>query len=359
MEGTMKAQVFYEPEKMRLEEVEIPRVKANEVLVRVKACGICGSDVAYYYGKSPLETKDGKGPLILGHEFAGEIVEVGEIAKGLGLFAPGDRVLANPVQQCNACPQCLRRQFNLCKNTQTKGVNTNGAFAEYAVMNYTHVYKIGDHLSYEEACICEPLACAGYGVQKLDVQIGDFVVIFGPGTIGLMMLSEIRARGAGKVAMVGILDYGLEKAREMGADYALNTLDANSPYYCADVTAEISRLTNGDLADKVIVPTAAKSALQSALDVSGRCSNIVYFGLPGEDTVLEVPLLKTLQMDKTINVSWLATSSWDIALKMLDGRKVDAEKLITHRFSLEELEEGIRFMNDNGKPEKIKSIVTF
>lgn len=355
----MKAQVFYEPCAMRLEEVPVPEVGDNQVLVRVRACGVCGSDLAYYYGRSPLETPDGKGPLILGHEFSGDVVKVGKIAREMDLFREGDRVLANPVQNCNACPQCARQQVNLCPNTRTSGVNFNGAYAEYALVSYTHLHKISDDISYEEAALCEPLACACYGVKKLDVKLGDFVVIFGPGTLGLMMLKLIRASGAGKICMVGILDYGLEQALKMGADYVINTLDSNSPHYAGDVVARIAELSGGEMADRVIVPTAAKSALQGALEVSGRGANIVYFGLPGEDTVLEVPLLRTLQMDKRINVSWLAPFTWDTAMKMLREHVVTAEEFVTHRFRLEELEEAIAFMSDNSKPEKIKAMILY
>ena len=357
MKETMKAQVFHAPFDLRLEEVPVPQPAENQVLIKVRACGVCGSDLAYYAGKSPLDTADGNGPLILGHEFSGEIVKVGKLAADLDLFREGDRVLVNPVQNCNACPQCRRKQVNMCKNTRVAGTSVNGAFAEYVAVNYTHVYKMPDTMSFECAALCEPLACASYGIKKLNVQLGDFVVIFGPGTIGLMQLKMIRAQGAGKIAMVGILDYGLNKALEMGADYAINTMDKNSPYYTDDVAAKISELTGGEMADKVIVPTAAKSALQGALDVSGRCANIVYFGLPGEQTVLEVPLLTTLKNDKTINVSWLAPFTWDTAIKALRDELVTAEAFVTHRFRLEQLKEAIEFMMDNSQTEKIKAMV--
>jgi len=357
MKDTMKAQVFYEPSVMRQELRPIPQIAADELLIRVRAVGVCGSDVAYFFGRSPLETPNGQGPLILGHGFAGEGVAVGAIPGGLGLFEPGDRVLANPVQNCNACPQCARSQANLCAHVRTKGVSTDGAFAEYTTLRYTHAHKFADNVSFEQAALCEPLACACYGVQKLDVQIGDSVVIFGPGAIGLMMLRLIKARGAGTVAMVGVLDFGLEKALALGADAVYNTADVSSKYYAPDIVQAISDLTEGELANRVIVPTAAKAALQGALQVSGRKSNIVYFGLPGEDTVLEVPLLDTLVKDKSINVSWLAPFTWDAALKALRGGVVDTDALITHRFPLGRLEEAIRLIDDNARPDKIKAII--
>lgn len=359
MNGKMKAQMFYQPQEMSLVEVDIPQVAPNEVLLKVKACGICGSDVAYFFGRSPLETENGKGPLILGHEFAGEIVEMGEMAQSSSSFKVGDRVMANPVQECGACKYCARTQVNLCENKRVKGVSIHGAFAEYVTMPYTHIFAIPQGISYQEAALCEPLACGTNAVNTLDVKLGDFVVVYGPGAIGLMQMQLIRARGAGKIAMVGILDYGLEKALSLGADYVFNTLDTSSPYYCADLPAEIRKLTDGEMANKVVLPTGAKAALQGALDVAGKKASIVYFGMPDEKMVLEVSLLDFLVNNRSILTSWQAPFTWDTARSALKNGNIDMKALITHTFALEELEKGIRFMDDPAYPEKIKSVVVF
>jgi len=359
MKGKMKTQVFYTPEVMKLEQVDIPQVKEDEVLLKVKACGICGSDVAYYFGRSPLETSNGSGPLILGHEFSGEIVEMGNLAMGNGSFEIGNRVMANPVQECSACKYCARTFVNLCENKRVKGVSVNGAFAEYVTMPYTHIFKVPDGTSYAEAALCEPLACAINAVNTLDVRLGDFVVIYGPGAIGLAQLQLIKARGAGKIAVVGIIDFGLEKALELGADYVFNTADKSSPYFTEDVPAGIHKLTDGEMANRVIVPTAAKPALQGALEVSGNKANIVYFGLPSEKTVLEVPLLDFMTKDKSLLVSWLAPFTWESAVAVLKNKKISVGSLITHTFNLDTLEDGIKFMDDNSQSDKIKSVVLY
>ena len=356
MEGKMRAQVFYEPEVMKMEMIDIPRISANEVLVKIKATGICGSDLSYYYGHSPLGTSDGKGPLVLGHEFSGEVVEVGALPESLGLFKIGDRVTCNPVMQCNACPACAEGKFNICPNSVVPGVTVNGAFAEYCKLNYTHVYKIDDSMSFEDAAIIEPLACGTYGVKKLDVKPGEFVVVFGPGPIGIMMTQLIKASGAGKVAVVGTRDYPLNMAKELGADYIINVKDVSSEYYAEDIVIRISELTKGKLADKVIVPTSSKKALQDALLVSGAGATIVYFGLPGADDKIEIPALATIQSDKTIKFAWLAPLVWPTAISAVANGLVRLDKLITHRFSLEDTEKGIQFMK-NGKGDKLKGII--
>ena len=267
--------------------------------------------------------------------------------------------MGNPVRECGACKYCARAQVNLCVNKLVKGVSVHGAFAEYVTMPYTHIFKVPDGISYIEAALCEPLACGSNAVKKLNVNLGDFVVVFGPGTIGLMMLQLIKASGASKIVMVGILDYGLAKALELGADYVFNTKNESSPYYCDDLSAEISKLTDGEMANKVVVPTSAKSAIQGALEVSGNKANIVYFGLPSETEILEVPLLDFLTSDKSILSSWLAPFTWDSAQNALRSGKIDLESLVTHTFKLEDLIDGIKFMNDTSQSDKIKSVVVF
>ncbi len=214
MTAKMTAQVFYEPEKMELKSVDIPALGPDQILVKVKACGICGSDVAYYYGMSSLETPDGKGPLILGHEFCGVVEDVGAIPEKLGLFQKGDRVVLDPVQYCNACEICKRGMPNLCEKKAVLGVSTDGGFAEYCVSHYTGVHKIPDNVTFDQAALTEPLACATYGVQNMQIHVGDVAVVFGSGVIGGMMLQLIKASGAGKVVMVETLDYRLEIAKE-------------------------------------------------------------------------------------------------------------------------------------------------
>jgi len=341
MRGRMKAWVFYEPGDMRLEEVDIPEVGEDQVLVRVKACGICGSDVAYYFGASSLETPTGKGPLILGHELTGEVVEVGRIPESLGLFKPGDRVVLDPVQYCNTCEVCKRGKVNLCENKKVLGVSINGGFAEYCVSNYTSVHKLPDNVTYEEGALTEPLADAVYAVGKMEISPGDFCVVIGPGPIGIMMVQLIKASGAGRVVLVGTRDYRLQIGLEMGADEAFNVKDRSSPIYTDDLKGEIERLTDGKFADAVVVATGSPEAMELALEISGRSSRIVYFGLPPDTAVIRVPALAQILWDKTIKFSWLSPLTWPTALRLLSTKQVNVDRLITHRYKLEQLKEAL------------------
>jgi L-iditol 2-dehydrogenase len=356
MSTKMKAQVFFEPKKMALEDRPVPKVGSDDVLVRVKACGICGSDVAYFFGASSLETPTGKGPLILGHEFSGEVVEVGETPKKLGLFAPGDRVTVDPVQYCNACRVCKDGQVNLCEKKQVLGVSKDGGFAEYCSSHYTGLHKIPAGVSFEDAAMTEPLACAVHGVQFMSVKPGDTCVVMGPGAIGSMMVQLIKSSGAGKVILVGAKgdDYRLKIGMDAGAHVALNVSEPQSPYYTKDLKAAVSDLTGGLFADAVITPTGAVQAMEAAFDISGRRARIVFFGLPADDAVVRVPALHTIFWEKSVHFSWLAPLTWPTALNAIKGKLVDLGKLRSGIVKLESLEKAITNVRDRvGDPMKV------
>ncbi|MDR3363451.1 MAG: alcohol dehydrogenase catalytic domain-containing protein [Clostridiales Family XIII bacterium] len=352
----MKAVNFYEPLVMKVEEHPIPRIADNEVLVRVKAVGICGSDVSYYYGHSPLDTPDGKGPLYLGHEASGVIAEVGAIPKRMGLFKEGDRVAINPVQQCNACPACMRGEFNVCSHSEVIGVSVNGCFAEYVKVKFTHAYRIPDEVSFESAALSEPLACATHGIFDLDIKLGQAVVVYGLGGIGLMMVQLAKASGAGKVIAVGVRDYGIEKALATGADHAINVRDKNSKYYSGDTAAKVREWNGGELAPRCIVPTSNIDALQDALRVTGPCSTICYFGLPSPEDRLKIDVLGAIQSERTIRFAWLAPLVWDNVFHAVASGQVDLSPIITNKFTLGQTEEGIKYMKES-RDDKIKGLV--
>ena len=355
MAERMKAQVFYEAEKMLLEEIPVPPVTETDILVRVKNVGICGSDISYYYGLSPLDTPTGKGPLVLGHEFTGEIVKVGKVPKQLGLFAQGDRVVVNPVQNCNACYACAGGQTHLCENMSVPGVSTNGAFAEYCLSKYTGLFKLPDNVSYAAGAFTEPLACVVYGMKKLDVEPGQFVAIFGPGPMGQMMVQMARSIGAGKIALIGTRDYRLQIGKKFGADYIFNTSHKQSKYYVENLKEAISQITSGKLAQRAIVPTSSNEAFQEAIKITGNSSIIVHFGLPNQGDVIRVPALSFHTMDKEIRSSWLAPLSWPTAIRSIAEGLVNVEAMVTHTYPLEEAEKAIiNLRNRTDNPMKVQ-----
>jgi len=354
----MKAQVFYEAEKMTLEERPVPEPADTDVLVKVRNVGICGSDISYYYGLSPVDTPTGKGPIILGHEFTGDVVEVGSIPASLGLFNKGDRVVVNPVQHCNACYACAAGETHNCANLNVPGVSADGGFAEFCRSHYTGLFKLPESVSYAAGAFIEPLACAVNAMRKLQIDLGQLVLIFGPGPMGQMMIQMARRWGAGKVALVGTRDYRLEAGKASGADYLFNVSAGDSPHYVKDLKAAISDITGGKLAERVICATSSNEAFELGVEVAAACGIIVHFGLPNEDDVIHIPALSFHTMDKQIRSAWLAPLAWPTAIRAIQEGIVQPEPLVSHTFPLEETEKAIRNVRDRvDDPMKVQIVM--
>ena len=190
-------------------------------------------------------------------------------------------------------------------------------------------------------------------LQNLEITLGDFCVVIGPGPIGLAQAALIKASGAGTLVVVGTRDYRLEIAKKNGADYVFNTKDSKSKYYCADVVKEIDKLTGGKMADRVLVSTSTPAAMELPFKISGRRSNIVFFGLPGDKDVVKVPVLETILWDKRINFSWLAPLTYPKALNAIASGLVDVDSLVTHKFPLKDLKGALeKVKNREGNPVK-------
>jgi L-iditol 2-dehydrogenase len=333
---TMKAQVFYEPEKMALEERPIPEISPEEVLVKVHATGICGSDVAYFFGKSSLGTKTGKGPLILGHELSGTIAKVGKVAAEKGRFQVGDPVVVNPVQSDVNSPWTKRGLSNVDLSTVT-GVSVDGGFAEYCKSHWYWTVKCPKDMDLDLAASTEPLACGLYAVRNARIEKGQFVAVFGPGPIGLMMAQMAKVYGAGKVLLVGTRDGRLEVGKSLGADFIVNTKEERSKHYQPDLAKFIRERNNGELSDRTIVATSSLRAIEQAVATSGKASTVIIFGLPGDKDVHSFPALDCMLKDITIRYSWLAPNTWPEAVDLLHSGKVDVRPIQSFQFRLEDL----------------------
>jgi L-iditol 2-dehydrogenase len=344
----MKAAVFHEPKDLRVEDVPEPEIVDDEVLVEVAACGFCGSDVEYYYGTSPVGTADGRGPLILGHEFSGRVAQVGKLAGAHGL-AEGDRVAVNPIQSCNACTACRAGKPQFCANLSVLGVTTNGGFATYAKTKAAHAYKLPDSLTDEQGAFVEMLSAAVNAVGKADVRPGDFVVVYGPGPVGLSMVQLLKNEGA-RVAMVGTRDYRLALAKELGADFTFKAADG-------PIADQVTAVNDGALADKALVATGSMDANQEALAVTGPGSTVVYMGVTAPDAKVEVPMLTSLIQDKTIRFSLWYPYQWPTTIRILTDSKIDTGKIITHTAALDGIGPAIERVV-NREDDVIKTLVT-
>ncbi len=321
----MKAAVFYEANDLRVEDVPEPTITEDEVLVEVSACGFCGSDVEYYYGKSPVGTATGKGPLVLGHEFSGRVVGLGKLAGAYGL-QEGDRVAVCPIQSCGACNSCRAGKPQFCANLSVLGVTTNGGFAQFAKTKAAHAYKLPDSLTDAQGAFVEMLAAAVNAVHKTAVEPDDFAVIYGPGPVGLSMVQLLRNEGA-RVAIVGTGGYRLDVAKKLGADFVFEAGD--------DLAERVQAANGGKLADRVIVATGSMGANQQALEISGPGSTVVYMAVTGPQDAVQLPMLTSLIQDKTIRFSLWYPFQWPRTIQLLADAKVDTGPIITHSAALD------------------------
>lgn len=332
----MKASVYYGPRDVRLEEVEIPRIEAKELLVKVHVCGVCGTDVKTVLRGHPLI----KPPTVLGHEIAGEIVEVGKDVVG---HMVGERVVVAPYAPDNTCYYCLHGQYTLCSRLYDEKPMPGG-FAEFVKVPPNIVkkgtLKIPKHVSYEEAALTEPLACCLHGVEACHIGEGDSVAIVGDGPIGLMHLQLAKVKGAARILLSGQLDDRLKLARELGADVTINET-------AEDPIKRVAEETENRGADAVIVAVGSITAAEQGLKLARKGGIINLFGgFPGGSELRLDPNLihySEVTVTGTFGFSHITFSK---ALQLISGRNVDVDKLITHRFRLDEILKAIEVSAD-------------
>jgi L-iditol 2-dehydrogenase len=335
----MKAAVLKGPRRIELEEVPTPKLGVNDVLVEVRACGVCGSDIAYYQrGRADVPP-----PIILGHEFSGVIVELGETAKKLGLFKEGDRVVAEPVMACGSCPSCKQGYPNMCERPTVLGVSVNGGMAEYCAVRYDYLHKIPENVSFEEAAFTEPLACALNAIKKLRIVPGASAAVIGPGPIGLMVVQYLKKSGLSPVILMGTRDYRLEMGLKLGADYAINTKERGSKYYSGSPVEKVKELTNGRGVDRVFVATGSVDANQIAVEITAPRGIVVFFGGASYEPTsrVSIPLWEATLGEKEFTFAWLSPFTFPDALNAISKKLVDVKPLITHTFTLNEVGKAI------------------
>ena len=318
--------VYYRNDDIRIEERPIPSIGHGEILMRIEASGICGSDVMEWY-------RSKKAPLVLGHEVAGVVEEVGE---GVKKFKRGDRITAAHHVPCNTCKYCLKGQYSVCDTLRMTNFDPGG-FAEYVRLPPINVdrgtFLLGDGVSFEEGTFAEPLACVLRGQRLAGFRPQDSVLVLGSGISGLLHIMAARALGAKKIIAADISQYRLDAARRMGADEALLS-DKDMP--------EKLKNANGGLgADMVIACTAAPSAINAAFKCADRGGRILFFapGMPGETFLF--PLYELWRDGIDIFFSYAGPPVDTVqALELLRRKRLDVKQMITHRLGLAETGKG-------------------
>lgn len=308
----MQSMLIRRPNDIILSEGEIPKPGPGEVLIKVMASGVCGTDVHIFKGEYL-----GAYPVVPGHEFSGEVVETGREVQRI---KPGERVAVEPNIACDNCPQCLNNRQNFCENWQALGVTLPGGMAQYVVAPQKAVFSIGD-LPYDAGAFVEPLSCVVHGVERAQIRPGDRVAVLGAGPIGCLLLQMSRIQGASHVTMLEINPGRAELARSLGAERVVERLEELEP----------------DAYDLVIDATGALPVMNRTLNFARKGGTVLLFGVPPAGARLEVEAFKIFQKGLKILSSYTSVRNSLQAVRLLKSGQIRVDELISHRLPLGEL----------------------
>lgn len=320
----MKSSVFYSKHTMKIEERPIPEPGVNDVIINVKACGICGTDVHIYEGDKG--SADVTKPTVLGHEFSGIITAVGS---GVSRLKVGDRVTVDPNWYCGNCTPCRDGVVHYCENMLSYGVTLDGGFAEYCAVNEKVVYKLGEHTTYEQGAMVEPLGCCLHGIDMCEIKAGDKVVVIGGGMIGLIMVQLARLEGASKVALLEPVAGKREVGMKMGADVCIDplTTDANQALKAAGF----------DRVNVVIECVGHPKTIEQAIAIAGYKSIVMMFGLTKPDETIPVKPFELFKKEIVLKSSFINPCTHQRALDLIDSGRIDVSTMIYDVCGLGEL----------------------
>lgn len=322
----MKSAVFYGKHQLKLEETDIPAIGENDVLIKVMACGVCGTDVHIYEGdKGAAETNP---PTILGHEFAGIIEKAGRNVKG---FAVGDRVCVDPNQLCGTCYYCRSGIGHYCESMTGIGTTANGGFAQYCAVNVSQVYRLADGTTFEEGAMTEPLACCLHGIDMCEITASSTVMVIGGGMIGLLMVQLAKLAGACNIILLEPVGEKRETGRKLGADLCIDPINE-------DVKA-ILKKEGIHRIQAVIECAGLKSTITQAIELAGNKSVVMMFGLTKPDDEVAVKPFTLFQKEITLKASFINPYTQQRALDLINAKKVDVSSMISECIGLERLEE--------------------
>jgi 2-desacetyl-2-hydroxyethyl bacteriochlorophyllide A dehydrogenase len=339
----MKAALIYAPGDIRIEDIKKPVIRDDEILVRVKACGICGTDLHYYRLGSPAMAKK---PVIPGHEFSGEIVALGSDVEGV---KAGDKIVGTGLRDCGECYWC-RNEMGFCPNPKVPGEGLDGAIAEYVVvpkpMPGALVFPIPEDMDWNEAATIEPLSISCYAVEEAGIKEGEIVAVLGAGMIGLGIIQACKAAGASKVIVSEPSAMRRGLAKKLGADLTLNPLKT-APFEA------VADFTSGRMAGVVFECSGSVTAFSQVSQMISVFGKVMQVGIFEQDLALSSDLAKLLFQFRNMTVRGCGGQRWDKALEHMQAGTIKTDDLVTHVFPLEKTKEAFETQLDSEKAIKV------
>jgi 2-desacetyl-2-hydroxyethyl bacteriochlorophyllide A dehydrogenase len=333
---------FIEKGTFRLNEIELRDPGEGELLIKNMVCGVCGTDVHIFHGEPG--SADVTPPVILGHEYSGIVEKVG---KGVIGFRPGDKVTIDPNMYCGVCRFCRDGKKQMCEGNEAIGVTRDGGFAEYSLIPAAQALHLGEDIDFETGAMAEPLACCIHGIDLAGIRAGSSVLVVGGGAIGLFMVQLARLAGASPIIVSEPVELRRKVALSLGADFAINPFEGNP-------AEQMYALTGLKGADVVLECAGVLPATKQALDCAAKGATVLLFSVPKPDAVFGLPLFEVFKRELTIKGSFINPDTHNRAVQLINSKRIDVSKIITHRFGLSELEKAIEVQSEN---ESIKVVV--
>ena len=329
----MKQAVLVKPESFEIREVPIPEITDNQALIRVRAVGICGSDIHAYYGKHPFISC----PIVMGHEAAGDVVKIGRNVTNL---KPGMRVVMRPQKVCGECYLCKTGRFNICKKLEVIGCQCTGASSDYFAVDANLLYELPENVDYAVGTVIEPLAVGVHAVKRglADVK-GKKILVIGAGTIGNVVAQSAKGLGAASVMVSDVSAFKLQMAKECGADYCVDVSKQN-------LADEILKAYGEDGVDAIYECSANAGALNQALDFARKGITIVIVAVYGKNPEVNLPNVQDREYNVVGTLMYVHEDYLD-AIRLVAEKKVDLAKLITAHFPLEKVADAYHHIEKN------------
>jgi L-iditol 2-dehydrogenase len=338
----MRGNFFLGNGQFGVREIPVPEIGNGEVLIKVAACGICGTDVHICHGdKGSAEVNP---PVILGHELSGIVEKIGS---EVTTVKTGDHVTVDPNIYCGKCHYCQIGKKQMCENLSAVGVTRNGGFAEYCVVPEQQCILLNNQIPLEYGAMTEPLACCIHGVDRADIKLGDTVLVIGGGAIGLLMIQLARLAGASKVVLSEPVAMRRAIGLELGADAVIDPVHEN-------IEESLKKVFGIPGADVVIECVGLPAAVEQAFSAANRGATILLFSVPAAGATYEMHLEEVFQKELKIVGSMINPDTHKRAAELINNKKVHIEKIITHCYPLEQVEDAILMQTQK---ESIKVIV--
>lgn len=329
--------------KFEVQEMRFSELKAGEILLKVAACGVCGTDVHVYEGGQG--SADVNPPVILGHEISGVVDSVGT---GVTVVKPGDHVSVDPNIYCGQCHYCRLGKKHLCEHMEAIGVTRDGGFAEYCLVPEEQCYVLDPKLPLAFGAMSEPLACCLHGIDRAQIFQGASVCVIGGGAIGLLMVQLAKLAGAAKIILSEPVKKRQEIGLQMGADHAVDPINEDLP-------SLIKEFTGVDGVDYVIECAGNMRATESAFEIAKKGATILLFSVTDPDSVYDLRQIDIFQKELTIMGSFINPDTQQRAVDLLNSGKIVIEPIITHKYPVDQVKEAIEMQVSS---ESIKVIVT-